>query len=118
MPRACRASVYPLVLIAFTTFYSRWNYFPEWMRETVKVIFAAFDEKSFDYAFGLLCAMRDAGIASEIYPEPAKIKKQLDYVNKRNIPYAILVGDTEVANRILAVKNMRRGSKSPYQKVI
>lgn len=85
--------------------------FPESISETVKVIFAAFDEKSFDYAFGLLCAMRDAGIASEIYPEPAKIKKQLDYVNKRNIPYAILVGDTEVDKRVLAVKNMRTGEQ-------
>jgi histidyl-tRNA synthetase len=55
--------------------------------------------------------LRDAGIASEIYPDQAKIKKQLDYANKKMIPYTIVIGSDEVKSGELAFKDMEKGEQ-------
>jgi histidyl-tRNA synthetase len=49
--------------------------------------------------------------ACGLYPEPAKIKKQMDYANKRGVPYVVLIGETEMASGKLTLKNMSSGEQ-------
>jgi len=51
------------------------------------------------------------GIASEIYPDVVKIQKQLEFGNKKMVPYAIVIGSEEVKSGILAFKNMKTGEQ-------
>jgi histidyl-tRNA synthetase len=59
--------------------------FPETLVESVQIMLASFDEPSFEYAFQCATALRKAGVAVEIYPEPGKLKKQFEFAAKRNI---------------------------------
>ena len=63
--------------------------------------------------FGLkvLASLRKSGIASEIYPDQSKLKKQLDYANKKLIPFTIVIGPDEVKSGQLAFKNMESGEQ-------
>lgn len=88
--------------------------FPEDSAAQLKAVFLAFDETTHRYAFHCLRQLRAAGINAEIYPEPAnitKIGKQFKYVDKRNAPYAIVVGSNEMASGQLAFKNMKTGEQ-------
>ena len=58
-----------------------------------------------------LSALRNAGIASEIYPDTTKIKKQLDYANKKQIPYALVIGSEEVSSGLIAFKDLESGEQ-------
>ncbi len=86
--------------------------FPETLDESVKILFAAFDEATHDYAFACASRLRAAGIAVEVYPEPGKLKKQFEYVAKRNIPFMAIVGETEMQSGTLQVKNQSSGEQS------
>jgi histidyl-tRNA synthetase len=57
--------------------------------------------------------IRLAGISAEVYPEPAKLKKQLEYANRKNIPFVVLVGKEEIASGKLTVKDMKTGEQRP-----
>ena len=56
-------------------------------------------------------ALRRAGISAELYPDSAKMKKQMNYANDRQIPYVAIVGAEEVQNGIIALKNMATGEQ-------
>jgi histidyl-tRNA synthetase len=86
--------------------------FPDTLAETIKVLFVTFDEPTFDYGFDCLNQLRKAGIAAELYPEPAKMKKQMEYANKRGVPYVAIIGETELNAQQLAVKNMKTGEQT------
>jgi histidyl-tRNA synthetase len=85
--------------------------FPKETAQNLKVIFVAFDAASHVFAFTALTKVREAGINAEIYPEPAKMKKQMDYANKRNAPFVAIVGSEEMAENKLMVKNMATGEQ-------
>ncbi len=85
--------------------------FPANITDTLRVLFVAFDDATHRYAFHCLGKVRTAGISAEIYPEPAKMKKQLKYANERNVPYVVLVGETEMQNNALSLKNMATGEQ-------
>jgi len=55
--------------------------------------------------------LRQAGIQSDIYPEAAKMKKQMEYANKRAIPYVVIVGESERLEGVATVKNMAAGEQ-------
>jgi histidyl-tRNA synthetase len=55
--------------------------------------------------------LREAGVNSELYPDPAKLKKQLDYANAKGIPYVVLIGSNEIATGQLALKDMAAGTQ-------
>jgi histidyl-tRNA synthetase len=59
----------------------------------------------------LLSKLRKAGVSAEIYPDPVKMKKQMEYANKKNIPFVILIGDNEIKSGILTVKDMNSGEQ-------
>ncbi len=56
-------------------------------------------------------ALRRAGISAELYPDSAKMKKQMNYANDRQIPYVAIVGADEVQNGTIALKNMKTGEQ-------
>lgn len=85
--------------------------FPDKAQISSKVLLCHFDPESFDYGLGVLGKLREAEIASEIYPDPAKIKKQLDYANKKQIPYAMVIGSEEVDSGLIAFKNLETGEQ-------
>jgi len=85
--------------------------FPEDQSNTLQLLFIAFDEKSHHHAFRALQQVRRAGINAELYPEPAKLKKQMKYANNRKVPYTVLVGDREMETGELAFKNMASGEQ-------
>jgi histidyl-tRNA synthetase len=87
------------------------NLFPKESAQSLKVLFVAFDEETHLYAFNCLTQLREAGINSDIYPEPTKLKKQLDYADKREVPYVILVGSDEMESGILTIKDMKKGEQ-------
>ena len=62
-------------------------------------------------SLGLLKALRDAGIAAEIYPDCGKMKKQMEYANRRGIPYVVIVGSQELEAQAATVKDMRSGDQ-------
>jgi histidyl-tRNA synthetase len=89
--------------------------FPEQLRATsTQVLFCHFDEASQQYCLPAAKALRDAGIATEIYPDVVKkkaIAKQLDYANALQIPFAAIAGETEVEQGIFNFKNLVTGEQ-------
>lgn len=85
--------------------------FPEQARETTQVLISNFDAAAEKYALPVLRRLRDAGIAAELYPSQAKLKKQMSYANDKNIPYVILIGSEEMADGRLTLKNMHTGEQ-------
>lgn len=85
--------------------------FPQEAQISSKVLIAHFDAESKKYGLGVLQQLRAQGIASEIYPDAVKIQKQLDYANKKLIPYVIVIGSEEVKSGLLAFKSMVEGSQ-------
>jgi len=87
------------------------NLYPAEAIRTTKVLFVYFGEQEMTHCLPLVKALRDKGIATEIYPEAAKMKKQLSYANARNIPFVAMVGETEKANGTVGLKNMVTGEQ-------
>lgn len=85
--------------------------FPKDAQVASKILICHFDEVSMQYGLKALSEFRKAGIASEIYPDQAKLKKQLDYANKKLIPFTIVIGDNEMKSGALAFKNMESGQQ-------
>ena len=85
--------------------------FPEESRTTTQIMFVNFGKEEEKYCLSLLSEIRKAGINAEIYPEPVKIKKQMSYANNKKIPYVVLVGENEMKDEILTVKNMNTGEQ-------
>jgi histidyl-tRNA synthetase len=85
--------------------------FPQTLAESVKMMLASFDDATFDYAFACATRLRAAGIAVEVYPEPGKLKKQFEYVAKRNIPFIAIAGESELQAGNLMVKNQKTGEQ-------
>lgn len=87
------------------------NLFPETLTESVQIMLASFDEPTFEYAFQCVTQLRKAGMSAELYPEPGKLKKQFEYVARRNIPYIAIAGETEMQSGTLTVKNQKTGEQ-------
>jgi len=85
--------------------------FPAEAQTGTKLLFVSFDKAGIDYCLPLLRKARRAGIAAEIYPEPAKMKKQMSYANANNIPFVAIVGDDEMAAGKVMLKNMESGEQ-------
>jgi len=85
--------------------------FPENCASTTRVLFLNFGEEEEKFCLQLLSQLRKAGIASEIYPQNTKLKKQLDYANRKNIPFVVFIGKDEMTTGKLTVKNMNTGDQ-------
>ena len=87
------------------------NLFPEGIDNEVTILIITMNNICLDYGFGILTALRKAGISADIYPEAAKMKKQMKYANARNIPLVMVIGDNEVKTGNLPLKNMETGNQ-------
>ena len=87
---------------------------PSLEADFTQVLFVNFGDKEADYCLNVLSELRKAGINSELYPDSAKMKKQMNYANKKCIPYVVLVGEDEMNSGLLSVKNMKDGSQSNF----
>lgn len=85
--------------------------FPKENAEASKALFVNFGPVEEDYALKILAKLRDAGVNAEIYPESDKVKKQLVYANKKEIPYVVMAGTSEIESGKLALKNMTTGEQ-------
>lgn len=87
------------------------NLFPETVTNTVKALFINFGLKEAMYCMKAIKTLRSNNINVELYPEDVKMKKQLNYANKRGINYVVLVGDTERSNNTYTLKDMNTGEQ-------
>lgn len=85
--------------------------FPKETQRSSTLLICHFDKESMRYGLKLLTQLRAKGIAAELYPDDAKIKKQLDYANKKMIPYVMVIGEEERNSGLLAFKNMEAGTQ-------
>ncbi len=88
--------------------------FPEAVTETTKVFFINFGDVEALYCYKTIQQLRAVGIAAELYPDTAKMKKQMTYANRRQFPFVVLAGTTEVENNQYTVKDMSKGSQETY----
>ncbi|MDB3926897.1 histidine--tRNA ligase [Flavobacteriales bacterium] len=87
------------------------NLYPEIQKSNTRVLFANFGSTEALYAYNLLNVLRDKGIKSEIYPSNDKLKKQMQYADRKGVEFVILIGDNEIKENILTIKNMFDGSQ-------
>ncbi|HEX9825780.1 MAG TPA: histidine--tRNA ligase [Flavobacteriaceae bacterium] len=85
--------------------------FPETITNTVKALFINFGESEALTCMKAIKVLRSKNINVELYPDAAKMKKQLNYANKRQIPYTVLVGETELKSNTFTLKNMVSGEQ-------
>jgi histidyl-tRNA synthetase len=85
--------------------------FPVDQTISTKVLFVNFGKMEELYCLPLLEAIRKAGIAAEIYPSADKMKKQMNYANRKGVKYVILAGETEIAAGEVTIKNMMSGEQ-------
>lgn len=85
--------------------------FPDTVTANTKVLFINFGDKEALYALKAVRELRDAGIAAEIYPDTAKMKKQMNYANRREIPFVVLAGEEEMNNKVYGLKDMVSGDQ-------
>ena len=86
--------------------------YPKEAVNATQLLFVNFGEKEAAYCLPVLSAARDAGIRAEIYPDRAKMKKQMSYANDKNIPFVAIVGENEMNEGKLTLKNMTTGEQS------
>jgi len=85
--------------------------FPAGAEQATTVLFSNFDERSERYVLPLLQKLRNAGVAAEIYPSAAKLKKQLAYADTKRIPFVVLVGEEEMQQDLFSLKDMQSGDQ-------
>ncbi len=85
--------------------------YPENAMSGTKLLFINFGEKETAYCLPIISKLRACGIASEMYPDAVKMKKQMNYANSNNINYVALAGENEIAEGKVTLKNMVLGEQ-------
>jgi len=82
------------------------------LQVSTKALFFNMGEKESEFAFGIMQQLRNAGIACELYhQQEAKIAKQFSYAEKKNIPFAVIIGSKEIEQGNCQVKNLSTGEQ-------
>ena len=85
--------------------------FPEETVASTKVLFVNFGEKEEAYCLPILAKLRAGKVNAEIYPEPAKMKKQLTWADRKQVAFVVMVGEEEIAQGKVTLKNMKTGDQ-------
>lgn len=86
--------------------------FPDFSGISTKILFVNFGEEEARFCLQLLDRIREDGIHAELYPDAAKMKKQMSYADAKKIPFVALIGTEEMKNNEITVKNMSSGEQS------
>ena len=88
------------------------NLFPEFTSDSTQVFFVNFGTEEASHCLGLVKQLREAGINTELYPDNAKMKKQMTYAHNNAIQFVAMVGSDEIESGKIGVKNMTTGEQS------
>lgn len=86
--------------------------YPQEAVDATRILFINFGEKETDYCLPIIQQVRAAGLSAEIYPDSAKMKKQMSYANAKQIPFVALAGDDEMQAGKITLKNMTTGEQT------
>ncbi len=89
------------------------NLYPDNLTQTTRILFACFGEQEQYYALQWADALRKHAIPTEVYPDLVKIKKQMNYADQKHIPFVAIVGDNEIQNNKVMLKDMLSGEQHP-----
>jgi len=95
---------------------NRLNLYPDNLTQGTDILFVNFGEHEENFILPLLTQLRNKGVSAEIYPEPAKIKKQLSYADANHIPFVALIGENEISEGKITLKNMKSGNQIKLSK--
>jgi histidyl-tRNA synthetase len=87
------------------------NAFPETASDSTKLLFINFGTDEAAFCMKLAAQLRSEKINTEVYPDSAKIKKQMSYADAKKIPFVALIGSEEIKNNTVTVKNMQSGEQ-------
>ncbi len=85
--------------------------YPSNVTQSVKVLFVNFGEKEAAESVKVIKVLREEGISAELYPDTAKMKKQMGYADSENIPYVAIIGENEIADGTINLKDMSAGTQ-------
>lgn len=85
--------------------------YPKEMLSSTQVLFINFGEKETAYCLPFIAEIRKSGIRAEIFPDKAKMKRQMNYANAKNIPYVVFSGEDEIEKGKLMLKDMQSGEQ-------
>ena len=85
--------------------------YPAETNSGARILFINFGAKEAAYCLRLASAVRKAGISAEVYPDSVKMKKQMSYANAHKVPFVALVGENEMAEKKVSLKNMETGEQ-------
>ena len=85
--------------------------YPKTVSTATQLLFINFGEVEAAYCLPILAQLREAGIRCEIYPDATKMKKQMQYANQKEIPFVVLVGENEMQQGRVTLKNMETGEQ-------
>ena len=87
------------------------NLYPEEAVSAIQLLFINFGEKETAYCLPIAKAAREAGVRTEVYPDCAKMKKQMNYANAKHVAFVALAGENEIAQGKITLKNMLTGEQ-------
>ena len=93
------------------------NLFPNLLDSSKSFLFLNFGTDKISNFIDSVNQLRKDGIVCEIYPDDVKIKKQLDYANKKGIDFVVIIGDDELKKDLFKVKDMSKGEESTYKEI-
>lgn len=85
--------------------------YPSDTLSSTRVLFLNFGEKEAQASLACVTRLRGEGIAAELYPDAAKMRKQLNYANSKHMPFAAMIGESELSKGIIALKDMESGNQ-------
>ena len=90
--------------------------FPEGLRSSTRVLFANMGAAETQYVLDVAGALRSAGVAVEVYPDSAKLKKQFDYADRKAIPFLSINGADEMASGSIQLKDLSSGEQRSFDR--
>lgn len=87
------------------------NLFPDSFSHTTDLLFVNFGDREASYLLPILQQIRGTGIRCELFPDTAKMKKQMSYADSNHIPFVAIVGENEMNGQIITLKNMNTGEQ-------
>lgn len=93
------------------------NLFPDNLAGSAKIMFVNFGGKSIEESIKYSDELRKKGVASILYPDETRLKKQFAYADSLNIPYVAIIGDEEIEKKVINIKNMKTGEQATFKNI-